>query len=62
MALHDDEMNIRRQRREEMKQKRLKEQRRLKIALICAAVLLVGYFILSLQNVEVAGKIPPAPP
>ena len=42
MALHDDEMNIRRQRREEMKQKRLKEQRRLKIALICAAVLLVG--------------------
>lgn len=42
MALHDDELNKRQQRREELRIKRAKEQKRLKIGLIAAAVILVG--------------------
>ncbi len=41
MATHDDEMNRRRQRREEMRQKQLAEQKRLKTGLIIAAIVLV---------------------
>ena len=41
MAPHDDEMNKRRQRREEMRQKQQAEQKRLKTALIIAGILLV---------------------
>lgn len=41
MALHDDELNKRQQRREELRLKREKEQKRLKIGLIAAAVILV---------------------
>lgn len=41
MALHDDELNKRQQRREEMRIKRQKEQKRLKIGLIAAGVILV---------------------
>ena len=41
MAPHDDEMNKRRQRREEMRQKQQAEQKRLKTALIAAGILLV---------------------
>ena len=41
MAPHDDEMNRRRQRREEMRQKQLSEQKRLKTGLIIAAIILV---------------------
>lgn len=41
MAPHDDEMNKRRQRREEMRQKQEAEQKRLKAGLITAAILLV---------------------
>ena len=41
MAPHDDEMNRRRQRREEMRQKREAEQKRLKTGLIIAAIVLV---------------------
>lgn len=41
MAPHDDEMNKRRQRREEMRQKQEAEQKRLKTGLIVAAILLV---------------------
>ena len=42
MALHDDELNKRQQRREELRIRREKEQKRLKIGLIAAAVILVG--------------------
>ena len=41
MAPHDDEMNRRRQRREEMRQKQEAEQKRLKTGLIIAGILLV---------------------
>ena len=41
MAPHDDEMNRRRQRREEMRQKHEAEQKRLKTGLIIAAIILV---------------------
>lgn len=41
MALHDDELNKRQQRREELRLKREKEQKRLKIGLIAAGVILV---------------------
>ena len=41
MAPHDDEMNKRRQRREEMRQKQEAEQKRLKAGLITAAILLI---------------------
>jgi len=40
MAPHDDEMNRRRQRREEMRQKQEAEQKRLKAGLITAAIIL----------------------
>jgi hypothetical protein len=42
MALHDDELNKRQQRREEMRIKRQKEQQRLKIGLIAAGVILLA--------------------
>ena len=42
MALHDDELNKRQQRREELRLKREKEQKRLKIGLIAAAIILAG--------------------
>ena len=42
MGLHDDELNSRRERREEMRRKQAQEQKRLKIALISAAVVLVA--------------------
>lgn len=42
MALHDDELNKRQQRREELRIQREKEQKRLKMGLIAAAVILVG--------------------
>lgn len=42
MALHDDELNKRQQRREEMRLKREKEQKRLKAGLIAAGVILVA--------------------
>lgn len=41
MALHDDELNMRQQRREELRIKREKEQKRLKLGLIAAGVILV---------------------
>ena len=41
MALHDDELNMRQQRREELRKKREKEQKRLKLGLIAAGVILV---------------------
>ena len=41
MSHRDDEMNRRRQRREEMRQKAQSEQKRLKVGLIAAAILLV---------------------
>ena len=41
MASHDDEMNKRRQRREEMRQKQAADQKRLKTGLIIAGILLV---------------------
>ena len=41
MSLHDDEMNKRREKREAMRRKREAEQKRLKLGLIAAAVVLV---------------------
>lgn len=59
MPLHDDEMNIRREKREAMRQKRLAEQRRLKIALIACAVVLVccgvGIFLIA-RNAQNIGS------
>ena len=50
MALSDDELNKRKQRREELRKKRVAEQRRLVIALIAAGIVLVagavGLFLL----------------
>ena len=45
MAFHDDEMNQRRQRRDEMRRKQEAEQKRLKAGLITAAILLVVFTI-----------------
>ena len=42
MALHDDELNKRQQRREELRIQREKEQKRLKMGLIAAGIILVG--------------------
>lgn len=42
MGQHDDQMNMRRERREAMRKKQQAEQRRLKIALIFAAIVLVA--------------------
>ena len=42
MALHDDELNKRQQRREELRKQREKEQKRLKLGLIAAGIILVG--------------------
>ena len=42
MALHDDELNKRQQRREELRIQREKEQKRLKAGLIAAGIILVG--------------------
>ena len=42
MALHDDELNKRQQRREELRKKREQEQKRLKIGLIAAGIILVA--------------------
>jgi len=51
MALHDDELNKRQQRREEMRKKREQEQKRLKIGLIAAGIILVvcavGLFVMA---------------
>ena len=38
---HDEQMNMRREKREAMRRKHQEEQRRLKIALIVAAIVLV---------------------
>lgn len=54
MPQHDDEMNKRREKREALRKKREAEQRRLKVALIAAAVILlacgVGIFVLAGNN------------
>ncbi len=56
MALHDDELNKRQQRREELRIKREKEQKRLKIGLIAAGVILVaaavGLFLMARGSVD----------
>ena len=57
MPLHDDEMNKRREKREALRKKREAEQRRLKVALILAVVVLiacgVGIFFLAGNPVDV---------
>ena len=56
MAEEHDELNMRRRKREELRQKQLREQRRLRIALIAAAVILLAcaggivYFARSAQG------------
>ena len=59
MALNDEELNERRQRREELARKRARDQRRLYIALIAAAVILVGcavgIFILARRSGQGSG-------
>ena len=54
MALHDEEMNRRREKREAMRRKQEAERKRMKITLIAAAVILVlvgaGMFFLIRQN------------
>ena len=56
MALHDDELNKRQQRREELRKKREQEQKRLKIGLIAAGIILVvcaaGLFIMARGSAE----------
>ena len=54
MSLHDEEMNKRREKREALRRKQALERKRMKLALIAAAVILVlagaGIFILARQN------------
>ena len=57
MAPHDDEMNKRRQRREEMRQKQQAEQKRLKTGLIIAGILLVVCTVALLSIIRDTGAL-----
>lgn len=57
MAPHDDEMNKRRQRREEMRQKQQAEQKRLKTGLIIAGILLVVCTVALLSIIRDTGTL-----
>ena len=57
MEPHNDEMNSRRQRREELRQKRNREQKRMKLALIAAAVVLVGCVVAMTVLVKDSDKL-----
>ena len=52
MAQHEDQLNMRQQKREALRKKRAAEQRKMKLALICAALVLVacGYGIFSMTK------------
>ena len=57
MAPHDDEMNKRRQRREEMRQKQQAEQKQLKTGLIIAGILLVVCTVALLSIIRDTGAL-----
>ena len=57
MAPHDDEMNKRRQRREEMRQKQQAEQKRLKTGLIIAGILFVVCTVALLSIIRDTGTL-----